>query len=575
MSHLLGKAGSFFLGRRYSIASSAPEQEEKPAVADSVLLRAPAGPDEAAVPPAQADASTSTDSAAAHTTSRVVVIYDDPRWEGSASRPFSWRRLIQFCGPAFLMSIAYIDPGNLESDLQAGSRTGYTLGWVLLWSTAMGYMFQLQAARLGVATGRGLAQHCRSEYPPAVRRLLWVMVELAIIGGDIQEVVGSAIALLLLSGGAIPLHVGVVLTVVVSFALTFIERLGVRHLEALFGLMISVMGLSFGGMFFTAGVPYKEVLTGVLVPRLPASQAATAVGIVGAVIMPHNIFLHSALVNSRRLDTGSIAAKREAVRYFAIESAAALAATLFINVAVMAVFAVGFFGRQGVEIGLENAGQFLSERFGPAMGVVWAVGLLAAGQASTMTGTYTGQFVMSGFLNIQVPNWQRVLITRGVALWPTLGVALTCKDSSDLDVMNQALNILQSIILPFAIIPVLKLTSSARIMGPEMVPPTAQRYACWVIAMAVIVVNMFLAHDQISTVLSHWSAPAVALCYLAVSVYAGLVAYLAVGPKRMSRLLQRRPSGPSGSASTAGPGDQSGLSQPLLPASAAENAGRT
>jgi natural resistance-associated macrophage protein len=458
---------------------------------------------------------------------------EDPAWQGDElpRNWFSWKALWSFTGPGFLMSIAYIDPGNLESDLQAGAQTGYTILWVLLWSTIMGYAMQMLSAKLGVATGRHLAEVCREEYPAFSRYALWIMAEIAIIGSDIQEVIGSAIAINLLSLGHIPLWAGVVITAVDAFFFLFLDRLGARRLEAFFGLLIAVMAGSFGYMFWDASPSIGHILKRLAVPRLPASDVTVAVGIVGAVIMPHNLYLHSALVQSRSLAGRHVSRKREAMRYFSIESALALLVSLFINVFVVTVFAKAFFGKGISDIGLANAGRYIGDTFGTTAAFIWALGLLAAGQSSTMTGTYTGQFVMGGYLNLKVAPWKRILLTRSVALAPTLLVALLARSPNKLDVLNQWLNILQSIQLPFAVIPVIMLTSSRRIMGPFFVNSLATRVGAWVVASVIIGVNGYLVYVAAAQNLTEtpW---AIAGVVAGVLLYLGFVVWLIVGPSR-------------------------------------------
>lgn len=459
---------------------------------------------------------------------------------------FSWRRLLLHMGPGALMCIAYIDPGNLEADLQTGATTGYQLLWVLLWSTAMGGLLQSLAARLGVATGKHLAEHCREQYPPGVRHALWLMAEMAIIGSDIQEVIGTALALLLLSGGAMPLWAGVVVAAASAYLMLFLERLGVRYLEVLFELLIAVMSVSMGLLFFQIDIPYPEVLRGLAVPSLSRSAIPTACGLLGAIIMPHNLFLHSALVHSRPIEGSgrsgvpvrrSDAAKKESVLYYNIESGLALIVTLFINVAVISIYARGFFGRKASdEIGLANAGEYLGSTFGKQMAIIWGVGLLAAGQSSTMTGTYAGQWVMGGFLDLKLSTGLRMLVTRGVAICPTLFVALTARsDSTRLDVLNQWINILQSVQLPFAVIPLLLFTSDKRVMGSRFVNSRATTVTCWLIAASIIVINASTAYETLSP-LVHSAAYLHAVFVAVVTAYVGFLTYLVLTPEGAQRL---------------------------------------
>eukprot|EP00884_Botryococcus_braunii_P012365 jgi/Botrbrau1/21129/Bobra.0061s0023.1 len=475
---------------------------------------------------------------------RVGIIDEferDPAYEGDDLPPnwFSWQKLWRYTGPGFLMSIAYLDPGNLESNLQAGAQAGYILLWVLLWSVVAGYFFQMLAAKLGVVTGRHLAQHCRAEYAPIARNALWVMTEIAIIGSDVQEVIGSAIAILLLTRGWVPLWAGVLITVVDSFLILFIERLGIRHLEAVFAVLISTMAASFGVMYFWAGVPTAEVIEGLLVPRLPRSSIQMAVAVVGAVVMPHNIYLHSALVHSRKVDIRYVARKREALRYFSIESAVALLVALFINIACVSVFAVGFYGRPGADdIGLENAGKFLGTAFGEPMQYIWAIGLLAAGQSGTMTGTYTGQFVMGGFLDLKVSPWARISMTRGLAVAPTLLVALAyrSRQGTELDVLTQWLNVLQSIQLPFAIVPVLVFTSTPRIVGERFTNSKALQVILWSVGAVIMCINISLVIDFADQLLPRRLVIHVLLGTL-MAAYLAFILYLIIDPSRGGRRL--------------------------------------
>ncbi|GIL45319.1 hypothetical protein Vafri_2585, partial [Volvox africanus] len=474
----------------------------------------------------------------------AVVTVEDVNWDDPSKDRFSFRRLLQFMGPGILMSIAYVDPGNLESDLQVGAQAGYVLLWLLLLSTFMGLIVQMQAAKLGVVTGQHLAQHCRQQYPFVPRIALWLMAEIAIIGSDVQEVIGSAIALALLSGGRLPLWAGVLLTAADSFALLFIERLGIRVLEGFFAGMVGVMVVAFGVMYSRAEVPLDQVARGFTVPHLPRKDLPVAVALMGSLIMPHNIYLHSALVQTRRLGSDRPAAKREALTYFGIESALSLVVAVVINLFITAVFAAGFSGADLPDIGLQNAGKYLGATYGELVVYIWALGLLAAGQSSTMTGTYTGQFVMGGYLDLKVSPWARVALTRAVAIAPTLAVALLCGSgdgagSNKLDQLNQGLNLLQSIQLPFALVPVLTFTSSPTIMG-EFANSSFTSCICWMIAGLVVLINGLAVYQVAyeAVVADPWVTGTV-LTVLCVA-YLAMVMYLAMGPQsQLSRWLHR------------------------------------
>ncbi|CAI9763035.1 unnamed protein product [Fraxinus pennsylvanica] len=380
----------------------------------------------------------------------------------SSVPPFSFKKLWLFTGPGFLMSIAFLDPGNLEGDLQAGAIAGYSLLWLLMWATVMGLLIQLLSVRVGVATGRHLSELCREEYPDWARLLLWFMAELALIGADIQEVIGSAIAIKILSRGVIPLWAGVLITASDCFMFLLLENYGVRKLEAVFAVLIATMALSFAWMFADTKPSGKELLIGLLVPKLSSRTIRQAVGVVGCVIMPHNVFLHSALVQSRKIDPDKKGQVQEAINYYAIESSVALLVSFMINLFVTTVFAKGFYG---------------------------------TGQSSTITGTYAGQFIMGGFLNLRLKKSLRALITRSCAIVPTIIVALVFnKSEASLDILNEWLNVLQSMQIPFALIPLLTLVSKEQVMGVFKIGPALERTA-WTVAGLVIVINGYLLLD--------------------------------------------------------------------------------
>ena len=437
----------------------------------------------------------------------IITVMEPPgRLQGQEPILSSWKAFLVHMGPGFLMCIAYIDPGNLEADLQTGEGTGYSLLWVLLWSTILGGMLQSLAAKLGVATSKHLAQHCRDIYPGPMRVVLWIMAELAIIGSDIQEVIGSSLALMLLTGGALPLWVGVIVGAVSAYMLLFLERFGLKWLESFFQVLVATLGVCMGVLFFVARVPYGKVFTGLMIPKLSTSTLPTATGLLGAIIMPHNLFLHSALVHERGIPLEHRSTAKHSLWYYKLESFFALFVTLCINIAVISVFAHGFHGLDE-KIGLYNAGTFLGNKYGVEMALVWAIGLLAAGQSSIMTGTYAGQFVMSGFLNLKMGPYKRALITRAVALVPTMLVALlydTASSSySGLDSLNQWLNILQSIQLPYATIPLLVLTANPSVVGLGFVNSRFTNIMSIGAATMIIMINAGTAYQTACAVLTN------------------------------------------------------------------------
>lgn len=449
-----------------------------------------------------------------------ILIPRDSDEDDDSSYKFSWKRLWAFTGPGFLMSIAYLDPGNIESDLQQGAVAKYQLLWVLLLSTCIGLLMQVLAARLGTVTGMHLAEVCYKRYPKVPRLILWIMVEIAIIGSDMQEVIGTAIAWFLLSNGLIPLYGGVLITICDTFIFLLLDKYGLRKLEAFFGLLISIMAISFGYEYFLVKPDQGDLLKHMFVPgceNCDSKVITQAVGVVGAVIMPHNFYLHSALVQSRQVHRKNDRAVKEANFYYFIESSIALIASFIINVFVVAVFAKAFFGHtyndvygkclrhhnphshyfnrtgaagnETVEANLFNGGVFLGCQFGSAAMYIWGIGLLAAGQSSTMTGTYAGQFAMEGFLNINWARWKRVLFTRCIAIAPTLAMAFS-QGIDRLTGLNDLLNVLQSLQLPFAILPLLTFTNDRYVMG-QYKNNLFVKLITWVLSAIIIGINIY------------------------------------------------------------------------------------
>ncbi|XP_058221167.1 metal transporter Nramp3.2-like [Rhododendron vialii] len=430
----------------------------------------------------------------------MLPVYVEAADDGDVvAPPFSWKKMWQFTGPGLLMSVAFLDPGNIEGDLQAGAIGGYSLLWLMMWATAVGLLIQLLSARLGVATGRHLAELCREEYPYWAGILLWVMTEVALIGADIQEVIGSAIAIRILSHGVLPLWAGVLITACDCFFFLFLENYGVRKIEAVFAVFISMMALAFAWMFVDTKPSGKELVLGLLIPKLSSKTIQQAVGIVGCVITPYNVFLHSALVQSRNINPKKIGRVKEALKYYSIESSVALLVSFAINLFVTSVFAVGFYGsKHANSVGLANAGEYLQEKYGGGLFPIyylWGIGLLVAGQSSTITGTYAGQFIMGGFLDLQLKKWLRSLISRSCAIVPTVIVALVFKRSeATLDALNEWLNVLQSMQIPFSLIPLFTLVSKEQIMGVFKIGPALERVV-WTVTALVMVINGYVLLD--------------------------------------------------------------------------------
>lgn len=451
---------------------------------------------------------------------KVIVPEDD-------SHNFSFKKLWAFTGPGFLMSIAYLDPGNIESDLQSGTVGNYRLLWVLFSATILGFLMQTLATKLGVVTGLHLAEMCFKQYKKVPRLILWIMIEIAVIGSDMQEVIGTAIALYLLSNKLIPLWLGCLITIFDTFTFLFLDKYGLRKLELLFGFLIAVMGITFGYEYIVAQPPALEVSKGLLIPMCKDCDSEVilqAVGVIGAVIMPHNLYLHSALVKSRDINRSKPAKIIEANMYYYIESAIALVCSLIINIFVVSVFAFGLFKTTNsdlvqkcqatendyliglareefgnntdfVDADIYKGGIFLGCSFGTAAMYIWAVGILAAGQSSTMTGTYAGQFAMEGFLDLRWPRWKRVLLTRSIAMIPTFCTAFFTS-LSDLTRLNDYLNAVMSLQLPFALIPTIAFTCNKQIMG-QFVNGIVLNIISILLAMVIISINIFFVSEKL------------------------------------------------------------------------------
>ena len=413
---------------------------------------------------------------------------------------FSLRKFAAFVGPGFLMCIAYVDPGNFESNLQAGCQFGYSLLWVLLWATLMGLYIQALSVRLGLATGWHLARVMRDEYPTPVRYSLWIVTELAIIASDVPEVIGTALALKLIFG--LPTVWGVLVTSASTLLFLALQQFGVRKLEAFMGSLVGVMSVCFvAQMGMLEGGDGGEVMKGIVVPIFQNGKALfIGVSLLGAVVMPHNLFLHSALVLSRSFELGERAVRR-ALKYNVAESALALAVTLVINFAVTIVAAqsirdadfddpTGEKRRGIIDRPLENAPDMLKDVLGKSAKGLFAAALLASGQSSTITGTYAGQFVMEGFLQIKINPVLRAFLTRTCAILPSLLVTIIAGDEYA-EFLIVISSVFLSFQLPFALIPLVKFCGSEKIVGAMAIDPRALQRT-WVIVSAIVFANIVL-----------------------------------------------------------------------------------
>jgi manganese transport protein len=394
-----------------------------------------------------------------------------------------WRKILAFAGPGYMVAVGYMDPGNWATDLAGGSAFGYTLLTVILMSNLMAVLLQGLSSKLGIVTGRDLAQACRDHYTPGVNFALWVLCEIAIAACDLAEVIGSAIALNLLFG--IPLAWGVGITALDVLIVLYLQNKGFRLLEALVVALVATIGGCFLFEILRARPDVGELAQGFLpsteIVKNPA-MLYVAMGILGATVMPHNLYLHSSVVQTRRYDE-SVEGKREAVRYAFVDSTIALSFALFINAAILIVAAATFHTTGRTEVAeIQDAYMLLTPLLGAGASTVFALALLASGQSSTLTGTLAGQIVMEGFLNIRLRPWLRRLITRAIAIVPAAVTAILYGESgtAQLLVFSQVVLSLQ---LSFAVFPLVMFTSDRRKMGEFVNPP-------WVKALAYLVATI-------------------------------------------------------------------------------------
>ncbi|MCW0386875.1 Divalent metal cation transporter MntH [Xanthomonas sacchari] len=408
-----------------------------------------------------------------------------------------WRRFLAFLGPGYMVSVGYMDPGNWATDIAGGSHFGYLLLSVILLSNLMAIVLQGLAARLGIATGLDLAQACRAHYSKPVNFLLWLACEAAIVACDLAEVIGTAIALKLLFG--IPLTAGAIITSIDALLVLFLMRRGFRALEAFVIALLTVIFACFLVQIVLAAPPLREVLSGFI----PRAQVVTdpaalylAIGIIGATVMPHNLYLHSSIVQTRayeRTDQG----RRSALRWALADSTIALSLALFVNAAILILAAAVFHahGRTDVQE-IEQAHELLAPMLGVGLAsTLFAVALLASGINSTVTATLAGQIVMEGFLHLRLPPWARRLLTRGLAIVPVVAVTSLYGEqgTAKLLVLSQVVLSMQ---LPFAVIPLVRFVTDKQRMGP-LVVRRGLAWLAWTIAALIVVLNLKLLADTL------------------------------------------------------------------------------
>ena len=403
-----------------------------------------------------------------------------------------WRKLAAFAGPGYLVAVGYMDPGNWATDIAGGSAFGYTLLSVILFSNLMAMLLQALAAKLGIVTGLDLAQACRDHYGPRVRVALWLLCEIAIAACDLAEVVGTAIALQLLFG--LPLTVGVCLTAADVLLILFLHQAGFRKLEALIVALLIVITGCFAVELMLSQPDMAEVARGFVPTAQIVGNPAMlyiAIGILGATVMPHNLYLHSSIVQTRRF-ARTFKGRREAVRFATLDSTIALALAFFINAAILILAAATFHARGRTDVAaIEDAFHLLTPMLGAgAASVLFATALLASGQNSTITATLAGQIVMEGFVDLRMPAWARRLTTRLLAIVPAVIVTIAygSAGTTKLLILSQVILSLQ---LPFAVVPLVQFTSSRALMGPFANGPWLKG-AAWTVTAIIIVLNITL-----------------------------------------------------------------------------------
>ncbi|MQM12263.1 hypothetical protein Taro_045179 [Colocasia esculenta] len=443
----------------------------------------------------------------------------------------SWKNLFSYMGPGFLVAIAYIDPGNFETDLESGAQYKYELLWIILVASCAALVIQSLAANLGVVTGKHLAEHCRAEYASFTNFILWMLAEVAVVACDIPEVIGTAFALNMLF--SIPVWCGVLIAGLSTLILLLLQQYGVRKLESLIAFLVFTMAICFFVELAYAKPKASEVLQGLFVPQLKGNGATgLAISLLGAMVMPHNLFLHSALVLSRKVPRSAQGIK-EACRFYTIESAVALTLAFLINVSVISVSGavcnssnLNPEDRQSCEeLDLNKASFLLKNVLGNWSSKLFAIALLASGQSSTITGTYAGQYVMQGFLDLRIRPWIRNLLTRSLAIIPSLIVAIIGGSTGAGKLIIIASMIL-SFELPFALVPLLKFTSSKKKMGPHA-NSTVISVITWIIGSLIMSINIYYIVTSFVKLLLHSGLQTVSIVFAGIFGFSGMIVYLA------------------------------------------------
>ncbi len=414
----------------------------------------------------------------------------------TAAKPKGWKRLFSFMGPAYLVSVGYMDPGNWATDLAGGSKFGYTLIWVLLMSNLMALLLQGMSSRLGIVRGRDLAQANRETYPRGVNFVLYLLAELAIAATDLAEVLGMAIGIQLLTG--LPLIWGVSITVLDTFILLYLQKLGIRRMEAFIIALVAVIAISFLIQIVMAKPAIAEVASGLIPSKLNNEALFIAIGIIGATVMPHNLYLHSALVQTRKI-TKTDEGIRQAIKFNRIDTTIALNIAFLVNAAILILAASVFFKTGNTDVAeIKEAHRLLPSFLGPLAPILFALALIAAGQSSTVTGTLAGQIVMEGYLSLRLNPILRRLITRMVAIIPAL-IVISIYGESQVDALLIMSQVLLSLQLGYAVIPLIQFVSDKSTMGKFAIKPLT-KVAAWLIATVLIYLNLRMLFNEVEPV---------------------------------------------------------------------------
>lgn len=438
-----------------------------------------------------------------------------------------WRRIFSFLGPAYLVSVGYMDPGNWATDLQGGSKFGYSLIWVLLMSNLMALLLQNLSARLGIVRGRDLAQANREAYPAVVNFMLYILAEIAIAACDLAEVLGMAIGIQLLTG--LPLVWGVSITVLDTFLLLYLQKMGMRKMEAFIIGLVVIVAVSFLIEIVLAQPQLGEVAHG-FIPTFPNDEALyIAIGIIGATVMPHNLYLHSALVQTRKINRTKAGIK-QALKYNIIDSTVALNIAFFVNAAILVLAATVFFKSGNSDVAqIHEAHKLLAPLLGTTIAPkLFAIALIAAGQSSTITGTLAGQIVMEGYLRLRINPWMRRLLTRLLAIIPALLVILIYGEKK-VDALLVLSQVILSLQLGFAIIPLIHFVSDKNAMGIFVIKPLT-KIAAWLIASVLIYLNFKMLVNETTSIFQHAVLWPKLLTIIAAIIFILLLLYIVIEP---------------------------------------------